>query len=393
MRILVCAWDFPYPARGGGRADIWRRVEGFVRLGHEVMLLNLYDPHGPRAPRPADLAAVDQVVSARYSFAISRSRGRTLRQLARLAQVPWHVANRVPDRGEQQAIDHAVRDFGPELVWLDGPWFGELGTRLAAELGIPLVYRSHNVEHLYLRRQASAAARRRDRVAWRLAAVGLERYQLRLMSRADRVLDISCDDLEHWRSRGVTGARWLPPLPELAINGPSPERIPTDVLFVGGLRTPNNVQGVRWLVERVLPLLRREVPGIRVGVAGSYPDPALAGELADAAGVETFFDVPDVTPLQFGTRVLVNPVAVGSGVQLKMLDMLMTDTPVVSRRQGMAGLPAGAAALVDVADDPEEFAAAVLRRLREPGVDRDARESFRRRFTVEGLREALEGLG
>lgn len=392
MRILVCAWDFPYPPRGGGRADIWRRVEGFVRLGHEVMLLNLFDPSGPRAPREEDLAAVDQVVAARHSFAISRSRGRTLRQLTRLAQVPWHVANRVPDRVEQRAIDRAVRGFGPDLVWLDGPWFGEMGTRLADELGVPLAYRSHNVEHLYLRGQAAAAARRRDRIAWRLAAIGLERYQLRLMARADRVLDISCDDLEHWRSRGVVGARWLPPLPELALAEPSSERVRTDVLFVGGLRTPNNVQGVRWLVQRVLPLLRHEVPGIRVGVAGSYPDPVLAAELAGAEGVQTFFDVPDVTPLQFGARVLVNPVSVGSGVQLKMLDMLMTDTPVVSRRQGMAGLPAEAVELVDVADTPEQFAAAVLRRLTEPGVDRAARARFRAQFSLDGLRGAVEGV-
>ena len=391
MRILVCAWDFPYPPRGGGRADIWRRIEGFVRLGHQVMLLNLFHPQGPRAPQPADLAAVDRVVQVRHSFAIQRSRGRTMRQLARLTSVPWHVANRVPDLAERREIDQSVRDFGPDLVWLDGPWFGELGTRLATDLDVPLAYRSHNVEHLYLRGQAATAARRRDQVAWRLAAIGLERYQLELMRWSAQTFDISCDDLPYWQARGVTNGRWLPPLPELALAEPSSDRVPLDVLFVGGLRTPNNVQGVRWLVERVLPLLRARRPGVEMGIAGSYPDPLLAAELAQA-GVSTHFDVPDVTPLQFGARVLVNPVAVGSGVQLKMLDMLMTDVPIVSRQQGMAGLPPAARELVDVADTPEEFAAAVLRRLDEPGVDLVSRSRLRQQFTLDGLRDALAGL-
>lgn len=392
MRILVFAWDFPYPPRGGGRADVWRRIEGFVRLGHQVMLVNLFHPDGPRAPKPEDLAAVDRVVEARHSFAIARSRQRTLRQLVNLARTPWHVANRIPDPDERRAIGSAVRDFGPDLIWLDGPWFGELGLQLHQELTIPIAYRSHNVEHTYLIRQAAAARQRRNRIAWRLAAIGLKRYQLDLMKNAVRVFDISCGDLSYWRGQGISNNRWLPPLPELALTQPAEERVDLDVLFVGGLRTPNNVQGVRWLVNRVVPLLVRELSGLRIGIVGSYPDPELAAELAKAPGISTFYDVPDVTRYQFGARVLVNPVSVGSGVQLKVLDMLMTDAPIITRRQGLSGLPGSAESQVDVADSEQDFAAAILRRLKDPGVNAASRAQFRLQFTLDGLRDALAEL-
>lgn len=389
MRIVVCAWDFPYPPRGGGRADIWRRIEAFVRLGHQVMLVNLFDPDGPRAPSAETLASADRTLSYRYSFAIKRGPTRTIAQLANLQRVPWHVATRVPDPAERVEIERAVGAFGPDLIWLDGPWFGELGRELAVQLGVPLVYRSHNAEHLYLRRQAKAARRRRDRVAWRLASVGLERYQHDLMSASSAVFDISLQDLRLWRELGVRNISWLPPLSDLAVNEPSPDRVHTDVLFVGGLRTPNNVQGVRWLTQRVLPLVQRTHPNVVFGIVGAYPAADLTEELADVPGVRTFYDVPDTTPYQFGARVLVNPVAVGSGVQLKMLDMLMTDAPIVTRSQGLAGLPAEWAGHVDVADTEADFAAALVRRLQDPAVDVGTRSALRRQFGVESVADAL----
>jgi hypothetical protein len=372
MRILVCAWDFPYPPRGGGRADIWRRIEAFLSLGHEVMLINLYDPDGPRVPTVEALAHVDSVLAGRYSFAIRRSRGRTVTQLLNMGRIPWHVATRVPDPQQRTEIEAAVRGFAPDVTWLDGPWFGELGLHLREQLGVPIVYRSHNVEHVYLQRQAGAARRRRDRIGWRVACVGLERYQLKLMAAASVVFDISLQDLDWWRARGVTTNRWLPPLPELAVSAPSPERVRTDILFVGGLRTPNNVQGVRWLVERVLPLVRAQRPDVVVGVVGAYPAPDLKAELEDVPGVRTYYDVPDTSPYQ-----------------LKMLDMLMTDAPIVTRSQGLAGLPDDWAEHVDLADTEGDFAAALLRNLEEPTVDLQARAAMRRQFDVDAIRGAL----
>jgi hypothetical protein len=390
MRILVCAWDLPYPARGGGRADIWRRIESFVRLGNEVMLVNLFDPAGPRVPTDEALAYVDSVVSARYSFAIKRSKSRTLRQILNMGRIPWHVATRIPDADENEEIAHAARAFAPDLIWLDGPWFGELGRELQRDLGAPIAYRSHNLEHLYLKRQAAAAASRRNRIAWRLACIGLKRYQLRLMADARQVFDISLVDMETWRELGITNISWLPPLPELALVGKPAERVPIDVVFVGGLRTPNNVQGVRWLVTSVLPLLQRERPDVTVGLVGSYPDPDLVAELAANPSVQTHYDVADVAPYHFGAAVLVNPVAVGSGVQLKMLDMLMTEAPIVTRSQGLSGLPESSAALFDVADTPQDFAAAILRGLANPGIDAAGRAELRRQFTIDSVQTALD---
>ncbi|GAB3598419.1 hypothetical protein GCM10027408_14430 [Microbacterium tumbae] len=353
------------------------------------MLLHQYDTEGPIAPSPAHFAAIDEVVASRFSFPVERGLARTIRRLAGVGRVPWSVAKAVPAGEARIAADAAVREFGPDLIWLDGPWLGEAGRRYAAEYGAPIAYRSHNVEHVYLRRQAKATSRRRNRIAWTLATVGLKRYELALMKASSRVLDISLDDLVFWQRHGVTDARWLPPLPELAVTGPPDEVIPGDIVFVGGLSLPNNVGGIRWLIDEVLPIVRSERPELTLSVVGSSARPEFAAELAANPAVRTFYDVPTVYPHLFGAKILVNPVAIGSGVQLKMLDMLMTPAPIVTRRQGVRGLPPECVAQVEVADTAERFAAEIIRHADAGSVDEQERERSRRFFTIAAVGEAI----
>lgn len=392
MRILVCAAYTPYPARGGGRADIWRRIEAFTKLGHSVMLLHHYDPDGPLRPEPEHFAEMDAVLSARYSFPITDDRRRQLRQLINLWRLPWPAANAVPAPSVVRQIDEAVHDFRPDLIWLDGPAFGELARRYREEVGARLVYRSHNIEHVYLRRLARASPRLRNRIAWTLSTVGLKSYELTLMRSADRVFDISLDDISFWRDEGVQEAEWLPPLPELALGEAPASTEPSEILFVGGLSLPHNVQAVRWFIHQVLPLVRARVPGASLTVVGSSARQELRDEL-EAADVRTFFDVPSVNPYLLGARVLINPVSVGSGIQLKMLDMLMTDAPIVTRAQGARGFPAECAEQFIIADDAEGFAAAVVGGLTgSTVVDSASRAAVRSTFTLHAIETALNGV-
>jgi hypothetical protein len=67
--------------------------------------------------------------------------------------------------------------------------------------------------------------------------------------------------------------------------------------------------------------------------------------------------------------VLANPALVGSGVNVKSLDMLLSGRPVVSTPQGAAGLPQNVRDLFALAADPHDFARALLDRLAHGTVD------------------------
>ena len=380
----------PYPPNRGGRADIWRRILAFRALGHEVLLVNVQEDAANRGPTPQELAFVDGVVTSRFSFGIRRGWLITVRQLANAWAVPWHAATRVPTGEAATALDAEIARFKPDFLWLDGPWFGVVGCRIAKRLGVPILYRSHNIEHHYIRSQARVAVRLRDRIAWTLATIGLQRFESGILQQAARVFDISVDDLEYWKARGIAQLHWLPPLPELAFSGPQEPAIPGDIVFVGNLGTPNNVRGVAWLVSEVMPKVRAQLPAAGCRIVGSNPTPFLRQLLQANPQVELCANVASAPPYLFGARVLVNPVMTGSGVQVKMLDMLMTDAPIVTCTQGTRGLPADLRAQFRVADDARAFAAAICEELRQPSVNAKARAVARKAFSISAVGEALD---
>jgi hypothetical protein len=101
-------------------------------------------------------------------------------------------------------------------------------------------------------------------------------------------------------------------------------------------------------------------------------------------------NVPDADDFYARANVLVNTIKTGSGVQVKSLEMLMTDAPIVSTMQGVRGLPESVKQQFNICDTAQEFATAIISNLRAPDVDLTARQSARELFGVAALKSELE---
>jgi len=192
---------------------------------------------------------------------------------------------------------------------------------------------------------------------------------------ADLVLEISAEDAERMRALGWEGkSAVLPPtwLGEFAESRAWDER-DVDVLFVGNLWATDNVDGLLWFLNHVLGSLRRRAPGVRVVIAGSRP-PARFRRVCRRCHVTCLPNPPDVQSLFARARVLINPQLRGSGVSIKMLELLACDAWVVSTPVGARGLPDPKPANLLLESDPGEFAGAIAsilsRRPEGPAVGR-----------------------
>ena len=270
-----------------------------------------------------------------------------------------------------------VRTFAPNAILLDG-WVAFLSARrLCADLDLPLIYRSQNHEAAYWR-QLVKAARGVNRLKLFLTATRMASTERAIMRAADLVLEISDADRVERPSRARASLVVRPVFrerrqrPASGVGQPPPQAI--DVLSVGNLETPNNVEGVRWFLGDVLPRMR-DRRSLRVVVAGSNPVRDVLAACREA-GVECVANPADILPYLDAARVLVNPVQRGSGVGLKMVDMLATSAPIVSTPAGVRGLPAELVALVAVRHDAGAFAGAVDEALAAPPIAVEQRHAL-----------------
>ncbi|WP_230771305.1 glycosyltransferase [Sphingomonas sp. Leaf4] len=357
MRIVALFQEFPFPANNGMRSDISRRLATLHALGHEVHAIAWTGGRLDPVLRDADVTAAARLTASLDVLPIDRG----WRRVANLARFPSQVAGRWPTAGDRHALLDRLRARvpAPDCVWVDGIHAGALGRWLARALGVPLLYRSHNIEHRYLAEQARLA---RGRTRWRIAAnvLGMRRFETALQRDAAQVFEISADDRDWWRGRGIAHNRWLPPQPDPMIASHSADGSRSiDLFFVGSLSSPNNQAGLAWYLGHVHPLVRDALPDVRVVIAGRSPPSALLGQLGDA-GIETLPDPAAVAPLVGRAHVLMNPIHHGSGVNIKTIDMLASGRPVVTTAKGARGLPPAVVDHLILADDPSGFAAALV---------------------------------
>lgn len=139
-----------------------------------------------------------------------------------------------------------------------------------------------------------------------------------------------------------------------------------DLVFVGGFQHPPNADAVEWFVAEVLPLVRRELPDVRLHVIGSKVPDAIRS-LADASVVVHGF-VEDILPFMDGCRVSVAPLRYGAGVKGKVNMAMSCGLPVVATPIAVEGMHVREGADVLVAADAVAFAAAVVQLYRDEAL-------------------------
>ena len=360
-RILLVPNECPFPATSGGRIDVSRRMRQLRGLGAEIALLSWYDAPREGAPDAAAKAELAALCATQHLAPITRSPAELARRLVWAGRLPSHAASRWVTLHKPAVLAWA-RAFRPTLLLLDGLYGAAVVRWLAAELSVPWAYRSHNVEHRYMRQQAAQARSWRQRLGLAANLAGLEALELRTLREAKAVFDISPDDARDWQARLGRELLCWPPLVDdamaarLAGTAPEPR---WDALYFGNLNTPNNVDAVAWWVGEVLP--RLPDAGLRLAVAGSRPSAALRACVARDSRITLLADPTALPETVAAARTLVNPVRSGSGVNLKSVEMLFTGAALVSTGAGVRGLSAEAAACFEVCDDAAGFAAAMQR--------------------------------
>ena len=170
---------------------------------------------------------------------------------------------------------------------------------------------------------------------------------------------------------------------------------PDTVVFTGAMSFPPNVTAVLHYYQNILPLIRKQRPEVRLIVAGRDPAPAIAA-LANDPFVTVTGYVDDIRPWLAGACVMICPMTSGSGIKNKVLEAMAMARPVVATTLGMEALEVTSGRELVVADQPADFAAAVLRLLGDTDerqrIGAAARELVLRRYTWDACAASYDAI-
>ena len=235
-------------------------------------------------------------------------------------------------------------------------------------------------------------------VGYKLEAHKLRKYEKELASQFDHCTFTARGELEEFCSWGLnTPASLIPNGVDAEYFQPAadrPEEAST-VVFLGRMDYFPNIQGIIDFAQNVFPRIREVFPAAHLRIIGSNPVREVR-ELASKPGIEVTGSVPDVRPYLADAAVAIAPLKIARGTQNKILECMSMGIPVVSSPQAARGVQATAGEHLLVGRDDSDFAAQVVRLLKDPGLRRQmaasARQQLRAGHSWSASMQLLDGV-
>lgn len=156
------------------------------------------------------------------------------------------------------------------------------------------------------------------------------------------------------------------------------------IVFVGVMDVTHNETAVLWFYTEVLPLLKKNHPGLKFFIVGDNPPESIRNLESDSS-ITVTGRVESIYPYLDGADLLIAPLRFGSGIKIKILEAMAAGVPVVTTSIGAEGLGIEPGCHMGVEDTPEGFAVAVTELLASREL-REQRSLAGRQFLAENFR-------
>lgn len=131
------------------------------------------------------------------------------------------------------------------------------------------------------------------------------------------------------------------------------------LLFVGGFNHTPNREGILWFVREVLPLVRKQIPGVSLDIVGSKPPIDVLDLSSGNVSVLGFVSDERLEQLYANAAVAIAPLRYGAGVKGKVIEALAYGVPVATTDIGAQGI-ADARSIFFLGNTAAELADAVV---------------------------------
>lgn len=357
MKILLICDRYPFPLTNGQNLRVFHLTR-FLMQSSEVDLLS----YGP------DNVPSEVISLFRKVYSVPPPNG-SLRE-TRSVHSPWKLLSPTAMiqhseyfRSELAAHLHRGQY---DLLWMEG-W--ETVVNLPPRLPLPFladIIDDGVLEH-WNELCSSIGAMQRIRMAKRLIQNFL--FERRYFSRADHCVTVSERDARVLRRVTAAPVTVIHNGVDSEFFHPSEASVePATLVFEGSMEFRPNVDAARYLVEKILPLVRRYRPEARVLLVGRDPSPEVLQLRGDHVSVTGFVD--DIRPYLGGGTVFVAPMRKGAGIKNKILQAWAMEKPVVATPMAVGGLRAIDGNNVIIRRTSEAISDAVVKLLDRPDEQR-----------------------
>ncbi len=358
MKILILCNKSPWPKREGGPIAMHAMISGLLQAGHSVKVIaantNKYkvDPD----TIPADFKAKTQIEFVDIDLSVTI--GGALFNL--LSGKSYHVT-RFHTKAFEQKITEVLQRETFDIIQLEMLQMATYLDILRKYSKAPIVLRAHNIEHKIWQRIAENCHNPIKRFYLNLLYRSLRRFEIGILNKMDGIVAITPVDARNFdRLSHSTNIISIP----FGINLESLPKIPVQpdeasLFHIGTMNWFPNEEGIKWMIDEVWPLIKKQLPVIELHLAGRYMPEWLLKLSIPRIIVEG--EVPDVWEYMQRFSIMVVPLFSGSGIRIKIVEAMAAGKAIITTAVGAEGINYDNGQDLLIAKDAKSFADAIVK--------------------------------
>ena len=393
MRILFLTQILPFPPDAGPRIKTWNVIRYLAGKGHQIHLVSFV-----RKEEEEYLDAVRAICDSVHMVPMQRSRRADAAAWARsqVKRRPFLV-ERDDMRSMTQLVHELISELDIEAIHADQLTMAQYAIEAVKAFNgggrsLLLIFDAHNATWKAVERYALNASPLL-RPILKNEARKVRQYEANLLRQFDHTLVVSDADrkaLLEATERGSNGAKStkdrmagrISVIP-IGIDAHEIQSSPSisktfSILALGSLNYPPNADGIRWFANDVFPLVKHAEPYAALTIVGREP-PQDIQDLGERKreSITVTGHVSDLQPYFEAAVLMVVPVRAGGGMRVRILEGFARGMPMVTTSMGLEGIEATPGRDILAAENPTEFANAVLELLRDERLRKELAESGR----------------
>lgn len=361
MKILWLKSELLHPVDKGGKIRTYQMLKHLKR-DHHITYLSLRNAGLSREAINAASEYCNKLITVSWQEARKFS-ARFYRELAaNLSSALPYAVEKYRSPLMRQAIELEVGGGNYDLVVCD---FLVPSINMPEKLDCATVLFQHNVESTIWRRHYETQSNRIKKAFFYKQWQKMEAYERAACRRFDAVIAVSSIDRDQMQKEfGLNEVYDVPTGVDTDYFQPlGGARPSSEVVFTGSMDWMPNEDAVIYFAEKIMPLISRAVPDVKLTIVGRNPTRRVKAIAEASPQVKITGRVEDVRPYIDRAAAYVVPLRVGGGTRLKIYEAMAMEKAVISTSIGAEGLPVRDGEELIIADQPGEFASAVIRAL------------------------------
>lgn len=355
MKILQISPQIPYPPDSGGKISIWGITKYLSQLGHQITLVSYYDGSYDVEKYNALKNYCEPI------FIKHNTRNNILKALLNLfSPVPYNISKYYCKSLEDFLLKFLNKN-DIDIIHIDHLHLSWVVDVVKSIKNIPVVLREHNLELKIMKRFYEDTKNPFLKFYAGLQYKKFIHYEPLQALKFDKCIMISKEDEKYLNEmNSKVKIKTIPVgVEENILHLKMNSVLPLTLFHVGSLKWIPNREGLMWFLKEIFPIIISSYPQTKLYIYGIGAETIEVDQKLSDNVIKVGY-VEDIWEEIKNKMIMIVPLIVGSGMRVKIIEMLAAGKLIVTTSVGKEGIEVSDGQQIFIADDSQSFAQKII---------------------------------